>query len=106
MSVTDLNATRIFTLARLNTSVTTPLEIAGVGEIDGVGNLSGNRIEWLVYVRVDHRLALLQAYSIRMERIVEYIVCRSLLYHASCIHNYDLVCHLGYYSEIVGDQHY
>ena len=42
MGIADLNSGGIFTIALRYAFVTTSLEIAGVGKIDGVGNLSGN----------------------------------------------------------------
>ena len=74
MGIADLNACGIFTIALCHALITTSLEIAGVGKVDGIRNLSRNRIERLVYVRVDHRLALLQTYCIRVERVMENVM--------------------------------
>ena len=106
MRVAHLNASRVFTATLSYALAASALEIAGVGEVDGVGNLPGDGIEGLVYVGVDHRLALLQAYRVGVKGIMEDVVRRSLLYNASCVHNDDLVCHFGDNAEIVSDEHY
>ena len=40
-----------------------------------------------------------------MHRIVEYFVYGTLLYYLTRVHNYNVVCHLGYNAEVVGDKH-
>ena len=105
MGIAYLNASGIFSLAFLHAFAAAALEIAGVGKIDGVGNLSRNRIEGLVYVGVYHRLALLKSYGIGVQGVVEDIVGSSLFDNTSRIHYYNLVSHLCNYAEIVGYQH-
>ena len=59
MGIAYLNAARVLPLALRNAFITAALEIAAVGKINRAGHLSGYRIQRLVYVRIDHRLAFL-----------------------------------------------
>ena len=50
-------------------------------------------------------LALLQAYGVGVEGMVENILGCPLFNHTPCVHNYNLVCHFRNHAKIVGDEH-
>ena len=60
-------------------------------------------IEESLAVGGHRRLRLLQTYRVGMHRIMEYLRNRTLFYNASGVHNNNVICHFGNYTEVVGD---
>ena len=105
MRIAYFNKLGVFTLALIYTSFAAIAEIAMVGQIDGVGHLSGNGIQRLVAIGSDKRLALLQSDCVRMHRVVEYFLNGTFFDNSAGIHNDNLVCHFGNNAEVVRNKH-
>ena len=75
-------------------------KIAIVGHIHGVRNVTGD-IEQRFAVGLHSGFGLLQAFCIRVQRIMEYFRRRAFFDNSARVHNYYVIRHFGNNAQIV-----